>query len=185
MVFAEEFQKAYEEKYNLFLKKLEYKKKIDELIKECTALQCTISKDIEKSSGANSLLVGSAIHRISITNIGSFPPLKYTEKFIYPLNYSSKRRYKIHKNFKKQAKDKVLYTCSIGLDGIKITCEDGYEWNGEELWQNFIADVEIETDFKTLEDFMGLSHPTVIKAIEKLGEISTLNGYIAYESQNK
>lgn len=102
---------------------------------------------------------------------------------IYPLGYTSKKRYKSHAQYKKMARNKVLYVCSIEASGFKIVADDGYEWTGDDCWEKFSDSVGCGDDYKSFEEFAGLTHPVIIKMIEKLGDISNFTGYISYEKR--
>lgn len=136
---------------------------------------------ISKSSSAQAsypIIVGNALSRASVTSIGTFPPYKFNARYIYPVGYTVKKRYKPHRSYKKSMQNKVLYVCTIDNDGISITADDGHSWKGPRVWEEFCKDVEITGGFKDIEDFMALNHPTITKLIEDIGPISSFDGYV-------
>lgn len=182
--YAEEFKKLYKEKYELFYNKMKSKESLEELQREFSILcACADPPNSTEEQTQTPIIVGNAINRISVTNIGSFPPFAHTKFIIYPINYTSKHKYKMHKNYKKSAKDKILYVCSIKKDGFCISADDGYKWDGENFWTDFVNDLNC-TDFKSFEEFFGLTHPSITKLIESIGDISDLQGYIPYEKRD-
>lgn len=182
MSFSDEFKSIYMKKYGEFLYKNNLKRKLFSL-KEQFNLLCAAAPNFPDDSGMTNMIVGNSMNRISITNIGSFPLLKYTSSCLFPIGFTSKRRFKPYKAYKKTMKDKVLYICSIKPDGISIVSEDGHEWKGEDFWERFVEDAECSGEFKGFEEFSGLTHPNVIKCIENLGDISQFKGYVPLEKR--
>lgn len=173
----ESFKNAFNQTYEKFLSINKLKKEIEKTEERLVIINSAISQ----SSGTQisyPLIVGNSLSRASITDLGTFPPFQYNEKYIYPLGYTVKKRFKPHKNYKKSLGNKVLYLCSISKNGITIVADDGFEWKGDQIWESLKEDLGIENEFNSLEDFMVLSHPTVIKMIEGLGDISLLKGYV-------
>lgn len=172
----EAFKTAFVQTYEKFLEINRLKKEIQKTDEHITLINTAISK-ISDQKTLYPLIVGNGLSRASIADIGAFPPFGFTQNCIYPINYKVKKRFKPHAYYKKSLSNKVLYLCCIGNDGITITADDGYQWKGENLWNEFKSDLGIENEFSSLEDFMVLNNPTVIKMIEGLGDISLLSGY--------
>ena len=171
------FKTAFYQNYEKFLEANKIRKEINKIEERLNVLNSAILK----TSGLKvsyPLIVGNGLSRASIVEIGEFPPFGFTQNCIYPVNFKVKKRFKPHMYYKKSLSNKVLYLCCINKDGIVITADDGYEWKGENLWNEFKSDLGIENEFSSLEDFMTLNNPTVIKMIECLGDISLLSGYV-------
>ncbi|KAI5149165.1 hypothetical protein ENBRE01_0739 [Enteropsectra breve] len=177
--FGKSFEKLYREKYAMLLNKIELRESAQAmeeenmLFSECIPLCSPPKTDYP-------IILGNSLTRISITNIGSFPPYKYTNKIIYPVNYTCKKRGKHHINYKKNTKEKALYICKITAKGIEIAADDGYVWSGEDVWRKFTEDLNGFDEYSSVEDFMGLTHPNVTKMIEEIGDISKFNGYVPF-----
>lgn len=180
--FSENFKKAYKERYEYFYKNEEQKRELEALEDEICFLGQCIDK-ASKTSSVYPMILGNSFYRISITNIGTFPPYKYTPKIIYPVKYTSKKRYKSHTLYKKPVKDKVLYICSIEIDGFRIVADDGFVWSGDKCWEEFTESVKCNNEYKSFEEFSGLLHPSVTKLVEKIGDISKFRGYIPYDER--
>lgn len=184
MVYSSDrFKDAYEKAYNKFIVESELNDKIKQVDETISLINQCISKSTDQKTNYP-IIVGNILSRASITNIGVFPPYKVTENFIYPLKYSVKKRFKSHKNYKKTQSNKVLYVCVIEHNGVTITADDGYVWKGDNVWNEFKSDVGINDEFKSLEDFMALNHPVIIKLIEEIGDISRFENYIPFSERN-
>lgn len=177
MVDIEEFKKKFMEVYLEHLNNNLLRQEMKQTISNISLIKQCISKSND-SKNSYPIIVGNVLSRASVTNIGTFPPYKYNEMYIYPNNYTVKKRFKAHKNYKKSINNKVLYLCKIGNDGITITSDDGYVWKGQRLWDEFKEDVGIVDEFKDIEDFMALNHPLITKMIEEIGDISLFEKYI-------
>lgn len=176
-VFVEAFKKAYLRKYEQFLKKAVLKHQLVELEETRALLGFCISECTARVS-TYPIILGNSFYRVSITNIGTFPPYKHTPTTIYPIGFTSKKRYKRHSEYKKTAKDKVLYVCSIEPSGIRIAADDGYVWEGPGCWERFVESIGCDNEYKSFEEFTGLAHPNVTRMIEKIGDVGKLPGYI-------
>lgn len=177
-----DFLRAYNECYDKYLEILETQIEVEQLETQLALISgCLIQPSDSKISYP--IIVGNILSRASIVNIGTFPPLKFTEHNIYPLNYSVKKRFNPHKAYKKSMQNRVLYVCTVNKDGISITGDDGYVWKGVNVWEEFRSDVNIKDEFKSIEDFMALNHPSIIKMIEEIGDISSFKGYVSIKDR--
>lgn len=185
MVSIEEhLEQAYNRCFEEILQRNKLKDELRKLEESISLTNLCISKH-SQSKTLYPIIVGNILTRASITCIEEFPPYKYNEKYIYPLNYTVKKRFGPHRNYKKSMQNKVLYVCTIGHDGITITSDDGYVWKGPKVWKEFCEDVGITDEFKNIEDFMALNHPTIMKLIEEIGDISGFEGYTPLDKRNK
>lgn len=180
--YAQEFEEAYKAKFNHFYKLEQKQKELVELQQEYGIARQAISH-LMKMNSVYPMIFGNSFYRISITNIGTFPPYKYTSDLIYPMNYTSKKNYKVHSTYQKTKKDKILYICSVKKEGFEILAEDGKKWSGENFWQEFSQSIE-NMEYKSFEEFSGLNYPAVIRFIEKIGDIRELNGYVLIDNRN-
>lgn len=180
--FAESFKAAYLEKYELFLRSAKQIRRINELEEQKALIAACISK-CSANNSAYPIILGNSLYRVSISDIGTFPPYKYTERMIYPLKYTCKKRYKQHDEYRKAPKDRVVYVCSIEADGFKIMADDGRTWSGESCWQQFCESTGCDKEYKSIEEFVGLTHPAVTKLIENIGDVTAFPGYIPLEKQ--
>jgi hypothetical protein len=178
----EAFKNSFLENYQKFLRTNQLRKEIEKADERIIVLNSAILK-ISGLKVSYPLIVGNGLSRASIVEMGEFPPFGFTQHWIYPINFKVKKRFKAHAYYKKSLGNKVLYLCCITKDGIVITADDGYQWKGENLWNEFKSDLGIENEFCSIEDFMSLNNPTVIKMIESLGDISLLNGYIPFSER--
>ncbi|KAM0680990.1 hypothetical protein GINT2_000773 [Glugoides intestinalis] len=167
----QEFKELFEKTLQEFLEISKLKKEIKTVNTSISLLNGCVSR-FSTSQPAYPIIVGNGMSRASITNLGTFPPYKITKGCTYPLNYTVKKRFKPHENYKKSLNNKVLYICTVTNEGITITADDGYLWAGEDLWRTFKIDVGIENEFSSLEDFMSLTNTVVIKMIENIAESS-------------
>lgn len=181
---SDELKKAYESMFSFFLTRNNIKNKIEEMDNEISLVnQCILKSTSQKINYP--IIVGNILSRASITNIGVFPPYKITENCIYPLKYTVKKRFKAHRNYKKNPQNKVLYICTVDSDGISITSDDGYVWKGSKVWDEFKSDVGITEEFKNLEDFMVLNHPVIVKLIEEIGNTDRFENYVPLSKRKK
>jgi hypothetical protein len=181
---GESFKNAYEKAYNENLQKIKLKIEIKEIEEYISIVNFCMSKNLQ-SKASYPIIVGNILTRALITNIGKFSPYKYTDKCIYPLKYTVKKRYGPHKNYKKSMQNKVLYICTVNNDGISITSDDGYTWSGNNVWKDFCDDVGITDEFVNIEEFMALTHPTIVKLVEEIGDISGFEGYVSLNNRPK
>lgn len=171
------FKQAYEKSYSEFLVQNLLRSQIRKtnesilLVSSCIAKSSTIQASYP-------IIVGNGLSRASVTSIGSFPPYKFNARHIYPMGYTVKKRYKPHRGYKRSIQNKVLYVCTIGVDGMSITADDGHVWDGPGVWEEFSEDVGIAGEFKCIEDFMALNHPTIVGLIEDIGCVSSFDGYV-------
>lgn len=173
----EEFKALFNANYEKFLKINKLKKEIAQSEERCQLANAAIAR-LSGTGTSYPIIVGNGLSRASIVDLGTFPPYYHNEKFIYPMGFKVKKRFKAHSHYKKSLSNKVLYLCSIGNDGITITADDGYSWRGNDIWEKFKADLGIQSEFISLEDFMVLNNPSVTKMIEDLGDYSKFEGYI-------
>lgn len=174
---GEEFKRAYEKSYGEFFLQSRLR---NEIRRTSNSISLTASC-ISKSSGTQTsypIIVGNVLSRASVTNIGAFPPYKFNARYIYPMRYTVKKRYKPHKNYRRSIQNKVLYVCTIESDGISIVADDGHAWRGPGVWEEFCEDVGITDEFKGIEDFMALNHPTITRLIEDIGCVSCFDEYV-------
>lgn len=176
------FKELFENNFNEFLEIAKLKTEIEIHSRNISILSGCASK-LSTSHPEYPIIVGNSLFRASITNLGSFPPYKFDKYFIYPLKYTVKKRYKPHQNYKKSMNNKVLYVCSVEDSGIVITADDGFVWEGSTVWNDFKRDLGITNEFSSIEDFMSLNNPNVIKMIEGLGDIESLEGYVPLSSR--
>lgn len=176
-VFAEAFRKAYLRKYELFLKKAALRRQLAEVVEARALLGCCISRCAARVS-AYPIILGSSTYRVSITSIGTFPPYKYTPTTIYPVGFTSKKRYRRHRDYKRAPRDKVLYVCTIEPSGFRIVADDGHVWEGPGCWERFVESVGGSSEYGSFEEFTGLAHSSVTRMIEKIGDVSKFDGYI-------
>lgn len=181
--FAKAFRLAYKNKYDEFLEESRLRNALQALEVENSLLLSCINH-YKSNQDQYPIILGNSMQRISITNIGTFPPYSYDSNYILPIGFTSKKRYKLHANYSRSARDKVLYICTVESDGPTILADDGYKWQGTNMWEQFSKDVSVDGEYSSFEEFAGLSRSTVIKLIEGLGDVSTLNGYIPYDKRH-
>lgn len=179
----QEFKEAFLKTFNEFNEINLLKSEIQNTNLSISSFGSSIAK-LSGSQTSYPIIVGNGLSRASIASIGTFPPYSYSEKYLYPLNYTVKKRFKPHKNYKKSMNNKVLYVCSIENDGIVVTADDGYVWVGSNIWENLKNDLEITDEFSSIEDFMALNNPTVVKMIENIGDLSEYEKYIPLNKRN-
>jgi F/Y-rich N-terminus len=127
------------------------------------------------------LVLGKAHSKFSVTSIGILPPEEdpdfYSEKFIYPPGFKSKRR---HLSTLSPG-HKVLYHCEIKSSGgcIFEIRSEGRVWRGEreDVWSRF-KDACDKVGCESIEEFFGLAHETVQRLVEEMGDVSQYKGYI-------
>lgn len=173
----QEFRDLFEKTYSEFLEICRLKKDIDTKNDTITLVNTCI-KSLNDPQMSYPIIVGNGLSRASISNIGTFPPYRFNKEHIYPMNYTVKKRFKPHVNYKKSINNKVLYICTVDNNGLSITADDGYKWSGFGLWDDFCRDLRITDEFGSVEDFMALNHPTVIQMIESIGDITSFEGYL-------
>lgn len=146
MLQYETLEKLFEKRFNSYLNRF---KKIKEL-KQANIHPYAISKSISHSP----IILGSSNTRMSILNLGEIinDEKFYNEKFLYPLGYTCKRKYRPYQNKKvdqqpntqtekkeslveeKPVKDdKIFYWMTINENGCIVGC-DGKEWKS---WEEF------------------------------------------------
>ncbi|ELA41325.1 uncharacterized protein VICG_01698 [Vittaforma corneae ATCC 50505] len=178
----QEFKDSFERTFKEFLEIERLKKKIESTTMSIALLNGCIAK-LNGLQMSYPIIVGNGLSRASIANIGTFPPYGYNKNYVYPMNYSVKKRFKPHSNYKKSMNNKVLYVCTIENDGIVVTADDGFVWKGSNVWRDVKRDLGIVDEFDSIEDFMALTNPTVIKMIESIGDVSNFEGYIQFSKR--
>lgn len=173
----QEFKDLFEKTYDEFLEIARLRREIQSTTLSIELLNGCIMK-LSGMKMSYPIIVGNSQSRASISNIGSFPPYSFNQNCIYPINYTVKKRFKPHVNYKKSMNNRVLYVCTIENDGIVVTADDGYEWRGANLWASLKRDLGVIDEFSSIEDFMSLTNPSVIKMIEGIGDISEFEGYV-------
>jgi len=185
---------------------IEIKKKVEEKKKELIEEQnrrdalldflvytkgqsCPTAAELETES-TFPLVLGKMHSKFSISCIGILPPEEYVgfynTNYIYPVGYKSKRRY----NALSKADPKVLYHCHIrNVNGecvFEIRSSTGRVWSGtkERIWSEFVAAFE-KISFPNIESFFGLTHETVQKLIEEMGDISVYTNYVPHGTRIK
>jgi len=122
--FGETFKELYYKRYDQHLKSLKNREEIGKLNKSIALLQKCIKEKRIQNESHHPIILGHAVYRISITNLGTFPPYKYTKDTIYPMNYTSKKKYAVHKNYTKGAnRDQAMPTevSAIGSNAPEVS----------------------------------------------------------------
>lgn len=180
---GEELKKAYEERYRFFLKRTEQRNTLRTLDDEIALLRCCL-KNIKSEQSPFPIMAGNSASRVSVTCLGTLPPYRYDSRTIVPVGFSSKKRFKAHREYKKTARDKILYVCSVEGDGPRIVADDGSVWSGEHCWDGFVSSFDDAVNFGSFEEFAGLTHPSITKLIEELGDVSQYDGYVPLEQRD-
>lgn len=178
-----EFKELFEKTYDEILEINKIKREIDATTETINLLNSCVAK-LCGPQLSYPIIVGNGLSRASISNIGTFPPYTFNKNYIYPMNYSVKKRFKPHAHYKKSINNKVLYVCTVDNSGITVVADDNYTWGGPNLWESIKRDLGITDEFSSIEDFMALSHPTVMKMIESLGDVGGLEGYVPISNRH-
>lgn len=176
------FKELFESNFNEFLEIAQLKNEIETHSLNISLLSGCVSR-LSTSHPEYPIIVGNSLSRASITNLGSFPPYKFDKYHIYPSKYTVKKRFRPHPNYKRSMNNKVLYVCTVEDNGVVITADDGFVWKGNSVWADFTSDLGITNEFESIEDFMSLNNPNVIKMIEALGDVESLEGYVPLSSR--
>lgn len=135
------------------------------------------------------ILVGNAQHRMSIVCLGKLPQINHdlyhTPDVIYPPGYVMRRRFKSHKFYTRKP-GRIFYTGRVvGYpEMFEISTNDGYTWAGPNVWTDFVKSFdEPVCEYRSVEDFFGLSHPSVQKFIEDLGDLTPFKKYIPLKNR--
>ncbi|EJW03031.1 hypothetical protein EDEG_02581 [Edhazardia aedis USNM 41457] len=131
------------------------------------------------------IIMGNASTRMSILNLGILPEKEvdkfHSEDVIFPLGYTAKRKYKVHdKTVKKYPGDKMFYFCCV-KEGclLEIKSQDNRVWSGKNVWVDFCKSFQEKVEMQNVAEFFGLTHPTLQKMIEGMGDISHFKKYVA------
>ncbi|KAG0441618.1 Transforming growth factor beta regulator 1 [Dictyocoela muelleri] len=162
--------------------------RIDEKKRNLQNLYTVIKYDDAVSEVAQNqgppILAGNSQNRMSVICLGKLPEINHdlyhSTNVIYPPGYIMRRRFKSHKYYTRKP-GKIFYTCKIvGYpDFFEISTNDGYKWVGVDLWDNFVKSFNDRIDeYKCIEDFFGLTHPSIQKYIEDLGDLTSFKNYI-------
>lgn len=181
--------KAYQEKIDLYKKYRELLKELESLEKQETILKDIMSRCYGKTREAGHakqqcpIILGSSLTRMSVISLGKLPEKEWerfhSQNAIYPIGYTMRRKYYMHKYYQKKSKNKVTYTCTITKDDVfSIKADDNHRWSGKDCWEKFKSDFDTEMVFKDVEDFFGFTHITLMHLIEGLGDISRFRNYI-------
>lgn len=189
----ERLSDAIKMKYELKKNKKELSKKIDEKCKLeqylHTIIQINEQKTIIKESNTH-ILAGNAQYRLSVSNIGTLPKkdfdLYHNKNVIYPINYTMRRRFKSHKFYTRKP-GKIFYECKISEypNLFEIKTNDGYTWKGNDIWDDFKNSFDQFEDYNSIDDFFGLTHPTILELIENLGDVSVFKNYIQLKNRSR
>lgn len=186
--------KAYKDKIGLYREQDELLKKLDDLEKQEVIFKDIMARCYGKSAEREDfqhsypIILGASLTRMSVTNLGRLPDAD-DERFhsrteIYPIGFTMKRKYAMYKHYKRKAKSKVTYTCSINKEHVFcIKADDGQKWEGEDCWEKFKDDFEGKMKFKSIEEFFGFTHTTLQQLIEGLGDTSQFKNYIPFEKR--
>lgn len=172
----------------------------EEAIGTKLALQCALRKAIEMNKGLRrkeepkvldqGTMFGTGIYRLSLVDIGRLPTesldLFHTETAIYPVGYACRKKYKRHDTYKRRSKDKVLYVCSVDPQrGPVITADDGREWSGPGMWEEFVGSVGGAPEYKGVEEFFGFGNPALVRRVESLGDLSAFKKYVPLSKRHR
>jgi len=171
----QDFRNLFEKAYSEFLEVNRLKKEIEAKTESIALLNGCATK-LYSPLLSYPIIIGNGLSRASISNIGTFPPYNLSKDYIYPMNYTVKKRFRPHANYKKSINNKVLYVCTVGGNGLSVTADDGYVWRGPDLWCDLKRDLGITDEFGSIEDFMALSHPAVVQMIHNIGNLPSLEG---------
>lgn len=186
--------KAYKDKIDLYREQDELLKRLDDLEKQEVIFKDIMArcygKNVEKEDIHHSypIILGAAMTRMSVTNLGRLPDAGderfHSKTAIYPVGFTMKRKYTMHKHYKRKAKSKVTYTCSISREHVFcIKADDGHKWEGENCWEAFRDDFDGKMKFRSIEEFFGFTHTTLQQLIEGLGDTSQFKNYVPLEKR--
>ncbi|ORD98033.1 hypothetical protein HERIO_132 [Hepatospora eriocheir] len=169
----EEFKKSYFKRYEKELERLKLINKILDKQNEVDLLKTCVN--IEKQTESfYPLLAGTGKDRISVLNLGQFPPYKVSYDYIMPVDYMVKKKFYKHKNSKLKA-DKIFYYIKVNSDGIIIESEDKVKFKD---WETFYNSVENNSKLDNLPEFLGLKNFHIASYIERLGDVSEYKDYV-------
>lgn len=180
---------AYQEKIDLYktqsrlIKELACLEKQEVIFKDIMSRCYGKTHEIDPARQQYPIILGSSLTRMSVLDLGKLPDERiehfHSPNVIYPIGYTMRRKYYMHKHYQKKNKSKVTYTCKITKEDVfDIKADDGYRWAGEDCWEKFKNDFEIEMRFKDIEDFFGFTHTTLVQLIESLGDTSRFRNYV-------
>ncbi|ADM11111.1 uncharacterized protein Eint_021140 [Encephalitozoon intestinalis ATCC 50506] len=186
---AERFVKAYNRRVELYRQRYALEDSINAKLVDQCALKKAIemNKELDKKDQPRppdqGTMFGTGMHRLSLVDIGRLPTenldMFHTETAIYPVGYMCRKKYKKHDAYKKKAKDRILYICSVDPQkGPIITADDGRKWYGPSMWKDFVESIEGGTEYKSVEEFFGLGNSALARKIESLGDLSAFKKYI-------
>lgn len=146
-------------------------------------------EDVVNEGVANEVfpvVLGKAHSKFSVTSIGFLPAEEheefFNELFIYPPGFRSKRKYFGSRGSGKEGV-KVVYYCSIkeveGRCVFEVRCT-GKVWEGEReaVWKEFRESFD-KMSYGSIEEFFGLSHETVQRMVEEMGDCTVYGKYVA------
>lgn len=141
--------------------------------------------------GLYPLVLGKAHSKFSVMSIGVLPPEEnrnfYDAKHIYPPGFKSKRKCPGYRGSGKED-SKVVYYCQVrDVDGecvFEIRTIGGRLWSGpkDAVWSEFKEDFD-KLNYASIEEFFGLSHETVQKLVEEMGDVSVYDGYTLFSAR--
>ncbi|KAG5859561.1 F/Y-rich N-terminus protein [Encephalitozoon hellem] len=186
---AKRFVDAYNRRVELYMQR----QALEDAINKGLIDQRTLKEAIEMNKDLGSreqsrppdqgTMFGTGIHRLSLIDIGRLPTdnvdMFHTETAIYPVGYMCRKKYKKHNAYKKKAKDRILYICSVDPHkGPIISADDGRKWYGPTMWRDFVDSIDGAIEYKSVEEFFGFGNSALVKKIESLGDLSPFKRYI-------
>ncbi|UYI28311.1 F/Y-rich domain-containing protein [Encephalitozoon cuniculi] len=186
---ARRFMNAYNKRVELYRQRRMLEDAIDTKLSD----QRTLREAIDMSRGMSGrekskqpdhgTMFGTGIYRLSLVDMGKLPTenldMLHTETAIYPVGYTCRKKYKRHDTYKKKAKDRILYICSVDPQkGPVITADDGRKWFGPNMWEDFVNSVGGVAEYKSTEEFFGFGNPALARRVESLGDLSTFKKYV-------
>ncbi|TBU19369.1 hypothetical protein CWI42_021130 [Ordospora colligata] len=148
------------------------------------------TSDLQQSQTEQAAIFGTGAYRLSLIEIGRLPtedPERFhTETAIYPIGYACRKKYRGHDTYNKRSRDRILYICSVDAEkGPVIMADDGREWHGPGMWEQFVNSIGNVVEYKNMEEFFGFINPMLAKKIESLGDVSICKRYIPWNKRAK
>ncbi|AFN82584.1 hypothetical protein EROM_021090 [Encephalitozoon romaleae SJ-2008] len=180
---------AYNKRVELYMQRRSLEDSISAKLIDQRALREAIemNKGLDRKEQAKppdqGTMFGTGMHRLSLIDIGKLPTdnidMFHTETAIYPVGYTCRKKYKKHNTYKRKAKDRILYICSVDPHkGLTISADDGRKWYGPTMWKDFVDSIEGTVEYKNVEEFFGFGNSALAKKIESLGDLSPFKKYI-------
>lgn len=137
--------------------------------------QCKIKDDYELTKLSKPFICIGKKSLIVVINFGSKPKENQINfiknNYFIPINYKAKRLYERHNKSKSEEKTNLFYTCKV--TNIKdtplysIVCDDGFRISGgKEIFIEFSAMFDSSFDFKSIDDFFGITETGIQKEFD-------------------